>query len=61
MTGEPESIQKILLVTPELTSVLECNESSQTFSDKVQAMKTSLSFTPEFGATLGTWLIMDFQ
>ena len=35
MPGEPETAQKVLLVTPELTSVLECTESSQTFSDKV--------------------------
>jgi hypothetical protein len=34
--GEPETAQKVLLVTPELTSVLECTESSQTFSDKVR-------------------------
>ena len=31
--GCPESGQKVMLVTPETTSVLECTEASQTFSD----------------------------
>ena len=31
--GIPESGQKVMLVTPERTSVLECTEASQTFSD----------------------------
>jgi hypothetical protein len=40
--GEAETAQKVLLVTPELTSVLECTESSQTFSDQVRASKPSI-------------------
>ena len=32
--GHPESPLQVVLVTPEKTSVLECTEASQTFSDK---------------------------
>ena len=33
MPGETETAQRVMLVTPERTSVLECTEASQTFSD----------------------------
>ena len=35
--GAPETGQKVMLITPERSSVLECTEASQTFSDTPEA------------------------
>ena len=56
MPGEPETAQKVLLVTPELTSVLECTESSQTFSDKV--LTDIVKILPTSRVLQSTYLLM---
>ena len=34
MPGSPDVAHQVMLITPDNTSVLECTEASQTFSDK---------------------------
>ena len=34
--GAKETSQKVMLVTPDCTSILECTEASQTFNDKAE-------------------------